>query len=123
MPEVHFGIFVIEDSILDNLSDIKRDILNYNIIKQGPLGHHFTHIGHQDETRCDEVMPYLGNIDQMFGLKVHCMPFIVYFPFPLVVCEHPKNLGIVWGFVVPIICFGINWIKVIILVDKLRTKV
>ena len=49
MPEVHFSIFVIEDSILDNLSDIERDILNDDIIEQGPLGRHFTHIGRRDD--------------------------------------------------------------------------
>ena len=34
------------------------------------LGRHFTHIRCRDETRSDEVMPYLGYVDQMFGLEV-----------------------------------------------------
>ena len=86
MPEVHFDIFVIEDSILYNLSDIKRDILNFDIIEQGPLSRHFTHIGRRDETGCDEVMPYFGDVGQMFGLEVHDVPFIVKFPFTMGFC-------------------------------------
>ena len=123
MLDVHFGIFVVEDSILDNLSNIKRDIMNYGIIEQGPLGRHFTHIGRRDETGCDEVMPYFGDVGEMFVLEVHDVPFIIKFPFTLVVCQHPKNFGIVWGFVELIICFEINRVKVIILVDRLCTEV
>ena len=85
MPKVHFGIFVIKDNIIDNLSDIEKDILNYRIIEQGPFGR-------GDKLGCDEVMSYLGDVGQMFGLEVYRMPFIVYFPFPLAICEHPKNL-------------------------------
>ena len=77
MPEIHLGIFVLEDCILYNLADIKRDVLNDGIIKTSPLGCHFTHIGRWDETRCDEVMRYIGNVGQVFGLEVHYVPFIV----------------------------------------------
>ena len=108
MPEVHLSIFVIEDSILDNLSDIKKKILNDGIIEQGPLGRHFTYFGYPDEKGCDEVMSYLGHVGQMFGLEVHCVPFIVKFPFALPVCQHPKNFKIVGGFVEAIIGLGIN---------------
>ena len=59
------------DYILYNLVDIKRNVLNYSIIEQGPLGRHFTHIGHQDEKGCDKVMPYFRDVHQMFGLEVH----------------------------------------------------
>ena len=86
MLEVYFGIFVIEDSILDNLFDIERDILNYRIIEQGPLGHHFTHIGHQDEMGCDEGMPYLGDVGQILALKcIACRSlFTFHSPWPFV---------------------------------------
>ena len=69
------------------------------------------------------MMPYLGNVGQVFGLEVHCMPFIGQFPLALPVSQHPKNLGIVGGFVEPIIGFKVNWLKVIVLVDRLRTEV
>ena len=62
MPEIHFRIFVIEDCILYNLDDIKWDVLDDGIVEQGPLGRHFAHIGRQDETPYDEVMPYLRNV-------------------------------------------------------------
>ena len=122
MPEVHLSIFIIEDNILDNLSDIEMDILNDGIIEQDPLGRHFTHIGRRDETGCDEVMPYLGDVVQMFSLEVHCVPFIVKFPFALPVCQHPKNFRIVGGFVEPIIGFVVNRFKVIIFIDRLCTE-
>ena len=54
------------------------------------------------------MMSYLRHVGQMFGLEVHCVPFIVKFPFALPVCQHPKNFKIVGGFVEPIIGFGIN---------------
>ena len=123
MLEVHLSIFVIEDSILDNMSDIERDIMNDDIIEQGPLGRHFTHIGCRDEIECDEVMPYLGDVGQMFGLEVHYVPFIVKFSFALPVCQHPKNFRIVRDFVEPIIGFRVNRLKVIIFIDRLRTEV
>ena len=50
MPEIHLCIFVIEDDILYNLADIKLDVLDDDIVEQGPLGRHFAHIGHRDET-------------------------------------------------------------------------
>ena len=77
MPEIHLSIFVIDDRILYNLTDIKREVLNDGIIEQGPLSRHFAHIGRRDETGCDEVMPYLGNVSQVFSLEVHYVPFIV----------------------------------------------
>ena len=38
MPKVHFRIPIMEDGILDNLSDIERDVLKDGIIKQGSFG-------------------------------------------------------------------------------------
>ena len=59
----------------------------------------------------------------MFGLEVHCVLFIVKFPFALPICQHPKNFGIIGGFVEHIIGFGVNRLKVIIFIDILCTEV
>ena len=75
MLEIHFHIFVIEDGILYNPLDIKWNVLDDGIVEQGSLGFHFTYISRRDETRCDEVMPDLRNIGQVFGLEVHGVSF------------------------------------------------
>ena len=93
------------------------------IVEQGPLGRHLAHIGRRDETRCDEVMPHLRNVGQVFGFEVHCMPFIVQFPLALPVGQHPKDFGIIWVLMELIIGFGVNWLKVKVSIDKLRTEV
>ena len=67
-PEIHLSIFVIEDFILYNLADIKWDVMDDGIIEEGPFGRYFTHISRQNETGCDEVMLYLRNVGQVFGL-------------------------------------------------------
>ena len=108
MPDIHLRIFVIEDGILYNLSDIKWNVLDDGIVEQGPLGHHFTHISHRDETRCDEVIPYLRNVGQVFSLEVHDVPFNVKFPLTLLVGQQPKNLGMFGMFKEPIIGFRVN---------------
>ena len=54
---------------------------------------------------------------------MHCVPFIVQFPLALPFGQHLNNFGIVWGFVEPIIGFGVNRLKVIVLIDRLRTEV
>ena len=123
MLEIHRFIPVIEDCILYNLSDIKWDVLDDGIVEQGPLGHRFAHISRRDETQCDEVMPYLRNVGQVFGLEVHCVPFIIQFPLALFVGQHPKDLGIVGVLIEPIISLGGNWPKVIVSIDRLRTEV
>ena len=69
------------------------------------------------------MMSYLGNVGQVFGLEMHFVPFIVKFPFALHVCQHPKNSGIVEGFVEPIVGFRVNQVKVKIFIDRLRTEV
>ena len=79
MPEIHLGILVIEDCILYNLPNIKGYVLDNGIVEQGALGCHFTHISRRNETRCDEVMPYLANIGQIFGLEVHNLPSLLNF--------------------------------------------
>ena len=77
MPQVHLCVPVMEDGVLYNLPNIKRNILNDGIIKQGTLGSHFTHVRRQNETRRDEVMPDLGDKCQMLGLKVDGMALII----------------------------------------------
>ena len=123
MPEIHLRIFVIEDYILYNLPDIKWNVLNDGIVEQGPLDRHFALISHWNKTRCDEVMPYFRNVGQGFGLKVHCMPFITQFPLTLAVGQHPKDFGIVGMLMEPIIGLGVNWLEVIVSIDRLRIEV
>ena len=77
VPQVHFRIPVMEDGILDNLPNIKGYVLDDGVVEQGTLSGYFTHIRRQDETRRDEVMPDLGNIDQILGLEVHDMLFTI----------------------------------------------
>ena len=123
MPEIHLHIFVIQDCILYNLPNIKWDVLDDGIVEQGPLGHHFTHISRRNETRCDEVMPYLRNLGQVFGLEVHYMPFIVQFQLALPVGKHPKDIEIVGVLMEFVIGIGVDRLKVIVSIDRLRTEV
>ena len=123
MPEIHLRIFVIEDCILYNLPDIKWNVLDDGIIEQGPLGRHFTHISRRDETRCDEVMPNLRNVGQVFSLEVHGVPFTVEFPFTLPVSQHHKDLGIVGMLMELIIGLRVNRFHVIVSIDRLRIEV
>ena len=82
MPQIHFHVPVMEDGILNNLPNIEGYVLDNGIVEQGTLGSHFTHIRRRNETRRDEVMPYLGNIGQMFGLEVHGMLSLLSFLHP-----------------------------------------
>ena len=77
MPQIHLSVLVMEDGVLYNLPNIKRNILNDGIIEQGTLGSHFTLVRRRNETRHDEVMPYLGDKGQMLGLEVDGMALIV----------------------------------------------
>ena len=94
MPEIHLSILVIEDCILYNKPNIKGYVLDNSIVEQGSLGRHFTHINCRNETRCDEVIPYLRNLGQMFGLEVHSVSFTVEFPLNVPIGQHPKDLGV-----------------------------
>ena len=67
-----------EDGILYNLPHIKRYVLDDGKIKQGTFGRNFTHIRRRNETRSDEVMQYLRDVGQMFGLEVHRMPVCLF---------------------------------------------
>ena len=102
MLEIHLGILVIEDCILYNLQNIKGYVLDNGIFKQDSLGRQFTHISRRNETRCDEVMPYLRNVGHMFSLEVHNVPFIVKFPLTVPIGQHPKELRVVGLLMEPI---------------------
>ena len=102
MPQIHLSVPVMEDSILYNLPNIKRDILNDGIVEQGTLGYHFTHVRRRDETRRDEVMPDLGDKGQMFGLEVDGQALAAEFPLTSAISQDPNDLGVVGTLVKPI---------------------
>ena len=77
MPQIHLSVLVMEDGVLYNMLNIKRNILNDGIIEQGTLGSHFTLVRRRNEMRHDEVMPDLGDKGQMLGLEVDGMALIV----------------------------------------------
>ena len=75
--EVHFGVPVIEDGVLYDLINIKRDVLNDGVVKQCPFRHHLANIRCRNETRGDKMVPHLRDIGQVFGLEVHDVPLNV----------------------------------------------
>ena len=77
MPEVHFGIPVIEDGILYNLTDMKRDVLNDSEIEQCPFHRHLANVRCRNKMRDDKVVLHLRYICQVFGLEVHDVPLVV----------------------------------------------
>ena len=102
MPQIHLSVPVMEDGVLYNLPNIKRNILNNGIIEQGMLGSHFTLVLRRNETRRDEVMPDLRDIGQMLGLKMDGVALIVEFPLTSPICQDPNDLGVVGSLVKPI---------------------
>ena len=68
VPEVHFGVPIIEDGVLYDLTNIKRDVLNDGVVEQCPFPHHLTNIHPRNETRSDKMVPHLRDIGQMFSL-------------------------------------------------------
>ena len=65
MPEVHFGIPVIEDGVLYDLTNIKRDVLNDGEIEQCPFHCHLTNVHRRNEMRGEKMVPYhryIGNV-------------------------------------------------------------
>ena len=112
-----------EDGILYNLPNIKGYVLDDGVVEQGTLGGHFTHVRRRNETQRDEVMPNLGNIGQMLGLEVHCMPFIVKLPLTSPVGQDPDDLGVIWSLIEPIKRLRGDRVKIIELVDRLRAEV
>ena len=123
MPQIHLSVPVMEDSILYNLPNIKRDILNDGIVEQGTLSCHFTHVRRRDETRRDEVMSYFRDKGQMFGLKMGYMALTVNFPLTLAISQDPNDLGVVGVLVKPIKWLRGDMGKTIIAIDRLRTEV
>ena len=99
MPQVHFHVPVMEGGILDNLPNIDGYVLDDGVVEQGTLGSHFTHVLRRNETRRDEVMPYLRNIGQMFGLEVHDVPFTIDLPLTPPIGQDPDDLGVVWSLI------------------------
>ena len=112
-----------KDGILYNLPNIKRYVLDDGIIEQGTLARHFTHILRRNETRCDEVMPYLRDVGQMFGIEMHCMPFTIYLPLTLPVGQYPNDLRVVWGCIEAVKCPIVHGFQIVELVDGLHTEV
>ena len=123
MPQVHLSVPVMEDDILYNLPNIKRNILNDGIIEQGTLGSHFTHVRRRNETRRDEVMPDFGDKCQILGLEVDGMALIVEFPLTPPVCQDMNDLGVIGSLVKSIKRLRGVMIKIIKVVDRLRTEV
>ena len=123
MPQVHFLVPVMEDGILDNLPNIEGYILDDGVVEQSTFGSHFTHVHRRNETRRDEVMPYLRNIGKNFGLEVHGMLFTIELPLTPPIGQDPEDLGVV-GLLLELIK-RLQWdrVKIIKLVDRLRAKV
>ena len=123
MPKVYFRIPVMEDGILYNLPNIEGYVLDDGVVEQGTLGCHLTHVRRRNETRRDEVMAHLGNIGQMFGLEVHCVPFSIELPLTLLVGQNPEDLGVVGPLMEPIKRLKGDRVKIIELVDRLCVEV
>ena len=87
------------------------------------FGRHFTHIRRRNETRSDEVMLDLGDVGQMFGLKVDGMPLTIKLSLTLPVDQNPNDCRVIELRIEPIKGLRGNWVKVIILVDRLHVEV
>ena len=123
MPQILLSVPVMEDSVLYNLPNIKRNILNDGIFEQGMLGCHFTHVRRRNETRRDEVMPGLGDKGQMLGLEVDGLALAVEFPLTSAISQDPNDLGVVGALVKPIKRLRGDMVKIIIVIDRLRIEV
>ena len=123
MPQVHFCIPVMKDGILYNLPNIKGNVLDDGVVEQGTLGSHLRHVRHRNEMRRYEVMSYLGNIGQMFGLEVHDVPFTIKLPLTPPVGQDPEDLGVVWPLIEPIKRLRGDRVKIIEVIDRLRAEV
>ena len=112
-----------EDGVLYNLPNIKRNILNDGIVEQGTLGCHFTHVHRRNGTRRDEVMLDFGDKGQMLGLEVDGMVLAVEYPLTPAISQDPNDLGVVGVLVKPIKRLQGDMVKIIIVIDRLRTEV
>ena len=77
MLEAHFGVSIIENGFLYDLTDIKRDVLNDGEIEQCPFHRHLANIRLRNEARGDKTVPQLRDIGKVFGLEVQGVPLIV----------------------------------------------
>ena len=123
MPQIHLSVPVMEDGVLYNLPNIKRNMLNDGIVEQGTLGGHFTHVHRRNETRRDEVMPDLGDIGQMLGIEEDNMALTVEFPLTLSISQDSNDFGVVGSLVKPIKRLRGDMIQIIIAIERLRTEV
>ena len=112
-----------EDGILYNLPNIEGYVLDDGVVEQGTLGSHLAHVRCRNETRRDKVMPYLGNISQMFGLEVHGVPSAIELPLTPPVSQDPEDLRVVGLLTEPIKRLRWDRVKIIELVDRLRAEV
>ena len=87
------------------------------------LGSHFTHVRRRNEKQRDEVMPNFGDICQMLGLEMDGVALIVEFPLTPPVCQNPNDLGVIGLLVKSIERLLGDMIKIIKVVDRLRTEV
>ena len=97
--------------------------MNDGIVEQGTLSGHFTHVRRRNETRRDEVMPDLGDKGQMIGLEVDGMALTVEFPLSPPISKDSNDLGVVGALVKLIKRLRGDMIKIIIVIDRLRTEV
>ena len=102
MPQIHLSVLVMEDSVLYNLPNIKRNMLNDGIVEQGTFGCHFTHVRRRNKTRRDEVMPDLGDKGQMLGLEMDGLALAVEFPLTPAISQDPNDVGVVGALIKPI---------------------
>ena len=123
VPQVHFRVPVMEDSILDNLPNIEWNILDDGEVEQGALGSHLTHIRHRDKTRSDKVVPNFGNVGQMLGLEIDRMARTVDPPLTPAFGQYSDDLRVV-GVLAELIK-GSRWdmLEAIETIDRLRTEV
>ena len=123
MPQIHFGVPVMEDSILYNLPNIKRYILYDGIVDQGTLGCHFTHVRRRNKTRRDEVMPHLRYKGQMLSLEMDRMARTIDFPLTPTISQDPDDLWVVGVLVKSIEWLRGDMIETVITIDRRRTEV
>ena len=123
MPKFHLSVLIIEDGVLYNLTDFKRDVLNDGKIKQSSFCRHLTNVHHRDEARGEKMVPNLRYIGQMFGVKVHGVALVVQFPLTPPICEQPKDLRIIRVLVKAIKGLEGDRLKIVIVVDRVCTEV
>ena len=95
VPQVHFRVPVMEDSILDNLPNIEWNILDDGEVEQGALGSHLTHIRRRDKTRSDKMVPNFGNVGQMLGLEIDRIARTVDPPLTPAFGQHADELRVI----------------------------